>query len=130
PAIGAGPHHALHAVLDRVAMHAPAQQAVGIADPDALEIAHALHPEHFRLPRPGHALHLERDADLVAAVAQHGHRNIAIDAAPDIDALGIDIDGFGDRHRAIDAHDHLRGIGPEFLAGEGWKCEGHQHGEG
>src|SRR5690606_23784013 len=118
-AIGAGPHHALHAIADRVAMLARPEQAVRIADPDALEIAHALHPEYFRLPGPGHRLDSERNADLVAARALHGHRNIPVDAAPDIVALGIDVDGFQHRHRAVGMQAHIGGKSTDFLAGQG-----------
>ena len=100
--IGELPRHAGHGVADDVAVHTTIEEIVRIADPDALEIAHALDAVHFLIAAAGHARHFERRPHLAAIAAQHHHRNVAVDAAADFIALGVDLKRLGDGDRAVD----------------------------
>src|SRR5690606_32171456 len=85
--------HAVHAIGQHVAMLAPANELVAVADPDTDEIAHAFGAERLGRAIARHRLDAEFGADLVARMGQLHRGDIAVDTTPDVDALGIDLDG-------------------------------------
>ena len=64
-------------------MHPIVQESIRITDPDALEIAHALDPEHLGASVALDAEYVQVRPDLAPVAAQHDDGNVAVDAATD-----------------------------------------------
>ena len=105
--VGEEPAHAAHGIADGVGVPAIVEEDVGIADANALDgRGQVLDGEGLAAAVPQHRDDGQVRAEARVVVVDEGGGNVAIDAAPDLVALGGDGDGLDDLHRAVGAQRH------------------------